>query len=90
MPIALFDIKCYVDTDSDIRFIRRLRRDSVERGRTLESVIRQCLETVRPMHLGFVEPSERFAAVITPERGHNEVVMDMAVAQITEMLRRKI
>ena len=86
---ALFDIKIFVDTDSDLRFIRRLQRDIAERGRTPESVIRQYLGTVRPMHLEFVEPSKRYADVIIPEGGYNEVAMDMIVARITEMLNRE-
>jgi len=69
----MFDIKIYVDTDADIRFIRRLQRDIAERGRTMESVIEQYLSTVRPMHLEFVEPSKRYADVIIPEGGFNEV-----------------
>jgi uridine kinase len=82
----LFDIKIFVDTDPDIRFIRRLQRDIAERGRTPESVIRQYLETVRPMHLEFVEPSKRYADVIIPEGGYNEVAMDMIVARIGALL----
>lgn len=82
----LFDIKIYVDTDSDIRFIRRLQRDIAERGRTSESVIQQYLSTVRPMHLEFVEPSKRYADIIIPEGGLNTVAMDMVVARIENML----
>ncbi len=82
----LFDIKIYVDTDSDIRFIRRLRRDIAERGRTMESVVDQYLSTVRPMHLEFVEPSKRYADVIIPEGGFNTVALDMVVARIEGML----
>jgi len=82
----MMDIKIYVDTDSDIRFIRRLRRDIAERGRTLDSVVHQYLTTVRPMHLEFVEPSKRYADVIIPEGGQNEVAMDMVVARIRGML----
>ena len=82
----LFDIKIFVDTDADIRFIRRLQRDIAERGRTSESVIRQYLETVRPMHLEFVEPSKRYADVIIPEGGMNTVAMDMLVARIQALL----
>jgi uridine kinase len=82
----LFDIKIYVDTDGDIRFIRRLRRDIAERGRTMESVIDQYLGTVRPMHLEFVEPSKRYADVIIPEGGFNTVALDMVVARIEGML----
>src|SRR5207237_10592589 len=67
----LFDVRIFVDTDADIRFIRRLRRDVAERGRSVESVIHQYLTSVRPMHLEFVEPSKRYADVIIPEGGHN-------------------
>ena len=83
----LFDIKIYVDTDSDIRFIRRLRRDIAERGRTMDSVIDQYLSTVRPMHLEFVEPSKRYADIIIPEGGFNTVALDMVVARIEGMLQ---
>jgi uridine kinase len=83
----LFDVKIFVDTDPDIRFIRRLERDIAERGRTTESVIRQYLGTVRPMHLEFVEPSKRYADVIIPEGGLNSVAMDMVVARIEALLR---
>jgi uridine kinase len=82
----LLDIKIFVDTDADIRFIRRLQRDIEERGRTSESVIHQYLETVRPMHLEFVEPSKRYADVIIPEGGMNRVALDMLVARIQSML----
>lgn len=77
-----FDIRIFVDTDPDIRFIRRLRRDLAERGRTVESVINQYLATVRPMHLEFVEPSKRWADVIIPEGGFNTVALDMICAQV--------
>jgi len=83
----LFDLKIYVDTDADIRFIRRLKRDIEERGRTTESVINQYLETVRPMHLEFVEPSKRYANVIIPEGGYNFVALDLIVARIESMLQ---
>lgn len=82
----LFDIKIFVDTDADIRFIRRLRRDIVERGRTADSVIEQYLGTVRPMHLEFVEPSKRYADVIVPEGGFNWVAIDMIADRIRSML----
>lgn len=82
----LFDVKIFVDTDPDIRFIRRLQRDIVERGRSTESVIQQYLSTVRPMHLEFVEPSKRYADVIIPEGGLNTVAMDMVVARIETLL----
>ena len=83
----LFDVKIFVDTDSDIRFIRRLERDITERGRTTESVIKQYLATVRPMHLEFVEPSKRYADVIIPEGGFNTAAMDMIVARIEALLK---
>jgi len=82
----LFDVKIYVDTDSDLRFIRRLQRDITERGRTTESVIKQYLNTVRPMHLEFVEPSKRYADIIIPEGGFNTAALDMVVARIETML----
>ena len=78
----LLDIKIFVDTDSDVRFIRRLTRDMGERGRTLESVVDQYLETVRPMHLEFVEPSKRWADVIIPEGGFNTVALDFLISRI--------
>jgi len=83
----LFDVKLFVDTDPDIRFIRRLERDISERARTTESVINQYLNTVRPMHLEFVEPSKRYADVIIPEGGMNLVAMDMVVARLEALLR---
>ena len=83
------DIKVFVDTPDDIRFIRRLRRDIAERGRTAESVIEQYLATVRPMHMQFVEPSKRFADVIIPEGGHNLVSIDLISGKIRERLARE-
>jgi uridine kinase len=82
-----FDIKIFVDTDADIRFIRRLQRDISERGRTTETVINQYLKTVRPMHLEFVEPSKRYADVIIPEGGQNLVALDMIIARVENMLQ---
>jgi len=84
----LMDIKIFVDTDADVRIIRRLRRDMTERGRTFESVIEQYLNTVRPMHLQFVEPSKRYADIIIPEGGQNRVALDMLAAKIDFLLRR--
>jgi len=78
----LMDIKIFVDTDPDVRFIRRLRRDLEERGRTLESVIDQYERTVRPMHLKFVEPSKRYADIIIPEGGSNTVGVDMLLTKV--------
>ena len=76
------DVKVYVDTDDDTRFIRRLRRDISERGRTVESVIEQYMSTVKPMHLEFVEPSKRYADIIVPLGGHNLVAIDMLLTLI--------
>lgn len=83
----LMDIKIYVDTDADVRFIRRLKRDMNERGRSMESVVSQYLETVRPMHLKFVEPSKRYADVIIPDGGLNQVAMAMVTSRLHELLR---
>ena len=83
----LMDIKVYVDTDADVRFIRRLTRDMEERGRSLGSVVAQYMETVRPMHLKFVEPSKRYADVIIPDGGHNLVAMGMVVSRLQDLLR---
>ena len=85
----LFDVKVFVDTDADIRFIRRLERDLNERGRSTDSVIRQYLSTVRPMHLEFVEPSKRYADIIIPEGGMNTVAMDMVVARLEALLKQE-
>lgn len=82
----LFDVKIFVDTDSDIRFIRRLERDITERNRTTESVIKQYQSTVRPMHMEFVEPSKRYADVIIPEGGHNTAALDMVTARVEALL----
>lgn len=82
----MMDVKIYVDTDADLRFIRRLQRDIAERGRTMESVVQQYLDTVRPMHLEFVEPSKRYADIIIPEGGFNTIAIDMVVARIAAML----
>ena len=82
----LFDMRIFVDTDDDIRFIRRLERDIAERGRTTQSVIKQYQSTVRPMHLEFVEPSKRYADVIIPEGGFNTAALDMFVARIQTLL----
>jgi uridine kinase len=84
----LFDVKIFVDTDPDIRFIRRLERDITERGRTTDMVVNQYMATVRPMHLEFVEPSKRYAHVIIPEGGLNEVAMDMIIARIEALLQK--
>ncbi|HMB21645.1 MAG TPA: uridine kinase, partial [Anaerolineales bacterium] len=84
---GMFDVKIFVDTDSDMRFIRRLERDIAERGRTTESVIKQYQLTVRPMHLEFVEPSKRYADIIIPEGGHNVAALDMVVARVDALLK---
>ena len=84
----LMDIKVFVDTDSDTRFIRRLQRDVAERGRTMESVIDQYQSTVRPMHLEFVEPSKRYADVIIPLGGHNTVAVDLLLTMLRSVASR--
>jgi uridine kinase len=85
---ALMDIKVFVDTDDDTRFIRRLRRDVAERGRTMESVIDQYQSTVKPMHLEFVEPSKRYADIILPQGGHNVVAVDLLLTLIRSVASR--
>ena len=80
------DIKIYVDTDADVRIIRRMVRDINERGRTIESVINQYLNVVKPMHNQFTEPTKKFADLIIPEGGHNKVAIDIIVAKIKEVL----
>ncbi len=83
----LLDFKIYVDTDADVRLKRRILRDINERGRDLGDVLRQYMETVRPMHLEFVEPSKRWADVIVPEGGENRVALEMVAARVEELLR---
>jgi uridine kinase len=83
------DVKVYVDTDPDLRLMRRIRRDLEQRGRTFAQVRTQYYETVRPMHLAFVEPSKRFADVIVPEGGYNRVALDMIVALIQKFVRER-
>jgi len=83
----LMDIKLFIDTDPDVRILRRLRRDLTERGRTFASVESQYLASVRPMHLEFVEPSKRYADLIVPEGAENEVALDAVVARVDAMLR---
>ncbi|MBS1270878.1 MAG: Uridine kinase [Candidatus Marinimicrobia bacterium] len=83
----MMDIKAFVDTDDDVRFIRRLQRDTQERGRTMESVIEQYQRSVRPMHLQFVEPTKRFADIIIPEGGHNTVAIDLLQTKINALLQ---
>ena len=82
----LMDIKVFVDADADQRLMRRLRRDIKERGRDLDSVLEQYRETVRPMHLEFVEPSKRWADVIIPRGGHNRVALDMLVTKVRSLV----
>jgi uridine kinase len=86
---AMMDIKLFVDADPDVRFIRRMRRDLVERGRSVDSIVRQYEESVRPMHMQFVEPSKRYADLIIPEGGHNKVAIDMVRTKIRELLRER-
>lgn len=83
----LFDVKIFVDTDPDLRFIRRLERDIAERGRSMETVVKQYLTTVRPMHLEFVEPSKRYADIIIPEGGLNTVALDIVIARVEALLQ---
>ncbi len=83
----LMDIKIYVDTDPDIRLIRRILRDTKERGRTLDSVIKQYTEIVRPMHIQFVEPTKRFADIIIPEGGFNVVAVDIVVSKVRDLFK---
>lgn len=85
----LLDIKIFVDTDSDVRVIRRITRDIKERGRSLESVIDQYMGTVRPAHLQFVEPSKKYADIIIPEGGYNKVAIDIIVTKIKSILAKK-
>jgi uridine kinase len=85
---ALMDVKVFVDTDDDTRFIRRLRRDVAERGRTMESVIEQYLATVKPMYLEFVEPTKRYADIIIPRGGHNEVAVSMMLTLLRSLTNR--
>ena len=83
------DIKVYVDTDDDIRFIRRLERDMKERGRSLDSVINQYLGTVKPMYNQFIEPTKRYADIIVPEGGENDVAIDMLTTKIQSVLNQQ-
>ncbi|MBI0033373.1 uridine kinase [Lactobacillus sp. M0396] len=85
----LMDIKVYVDTDDDIRFIRRLERDLSERGRSIDSVIDQYLSTVKPMYHQFIEPTKRYADIIVPEGGKNDVAIDMLTTKVHSILSRK-
>jgi uridine kinase len=80
------DIRIFVDTDDDVRFIRRLERDIMERGRTMPLVIQQYLATVKPMHLEFVEPSKRYADLIIPEGGYNRIAVDVLITKIRSLI----
>ena len=86
---GFMDIKVFIDADADVRFIRRLQRDIHERGRSPDSVIRQYQESVRPMHLQFVEPTKRYADIIIPEGGHNQVAIDLLKVKIKDLLRER-
>jgi uridine kinase len=83
----LMDIKVFVDTDADVRIIRRMLRDIEERGRTMESVVEQYLSVVRPMHMQFIEPTKRYADIIVPEGGHNRVAIDLLTTKINTVLQ---
>ena len=85
----MMDIKVFVDTDADIRFIRRLERDTKERGRDIDSVINQYLSTVKPMHDEFVEPTKRYADIIVPRGGHNKVALHMINERIKSILNER-
>lgn len=87
--VQRMDIRIFIDADDDIRLVRRIRRDMEDRGRSLESILSQYEKTVRPMHIEFVEPSKRKADIIIPNGGHNTVAVDMVLARIRMLLRRK-
>jgi uridine kinase len=84
----MFDVKIFVDTPDDIRLLRRLKRDVEDRGRTIESVSAQYLETVRPMHEAFVEPSKKYADLIIPEGGKNQIALDFIETKIIQLLNK--
>lgn len=86
----IFDIKIFVDTDADIRILRRIQRDIEERGRTMDSVIKQYVSTVRPAHLQFIEPNKRYADIIIPEGGYNAVAIDLVVSKIKSIIGDKL
>lgn len=85
----MLDIKIFVDTDADVRIVRRLQRDIKERGRTIDSVIEQYLGVVRPMHLQFIEPTKRYADLIIPEGGYNKVAIDIMATKVNEIVNSK-
>ena len=84
----LMDIKIFVDTDDDIRIIRRIQRDMEERGRSLDSIINQYMATVKPMYHQFIEPTKRYADIIVPEGGQNHVAIDLLVTKIRDVIRK--
>jgi len=86
----MLDIKIFVDTDSDVRIIRRILRDIKDRGRSLESVIDQYLSTVRPAHLQFVEPNKKYADIIIPEGGFNQVAIDIMIAKVKSIVQERV
>ncbi|SHH08203.1 uridine kinase [Tepidibacter thalassicus] len=86
----MLDIKIFVDTDNDIRILRRIQRDIEERGRTVDSVIDQYLTTVRPAHMQFIEPYKRYADIIIPEGGYNTVAIDIVVAKVKSIIQSKV
>ncbi len=85
----MMDIKLFIDADADVRLVRRIERDVKERGRAIETILRQYQATVRPMHLQFVEPSKRYADLIVPEGGHNRVAIDLMKVKIKDLLRER-
>ena len=85
----MLDIKLFVDTDADVRIMRRLQRDIKERGRTIDSVIDQYLNVVRPMHLQFIEPTKRYADLIIPEGGYNKVAIDIMIVKVNEIVNNR-
>ena len=85
----MMDVKVYVDTDADLRILRRLMRDTAERGRTMESVITQYLNVVRPMHNQFIEPTKKYADLIIPEGGSNKVAIDILTTKIKSLIRKQ-
>ena len=87
---AMMDIKIFVDTDNDIRILRRIQRDINERGRTIDSVVDQYLNTVRPAHMQFIEPYKRYADIIIPEGGYNAVAIDIVVAKLNSIIKSKV
>ena len=82
-----FDIKIFIDTPDDIRFIRRLKRDMIDRGRSLDSIVNQYFSSVRPMHEAFVEPSKKYADIIIPDGGHNKVALDFLLTKIKQLIK---